>query len=324
MCMISIIVPVYNEEKHIECCVKSVLQQTFKNWELILVDDGSTDESPEICDKFQEEYNQILVIHKENGGLSSARNCGIDNAKGKYLMFVDADDQIHPQICQIFFEIAERENADICMAKAIEDNVLGTWKYYKNYENSYKCIEKKEGRLKKIYTSDKHKYWVAWCKLYRKELFAEKRFELGKKYEDNGLIFELLYEANKIIDFEYQLYFYYKNPNGITKSNFSVGHLDIMWAYERQIDFFEKQGDDWMEREVICRYLNTCAQLYIKVKNAPFVFGEKEIKDKLCTSMSKYEKRSHLLINEIPNVYKIVFPIKYYLWVIRMKCLRRL
>lgn len=324
MYMISVIVPVHNMEKNIKNCVESILNQTFREFELILVDDGSTDKGPEICDQYQCKYSQIKVIHKENRGVSSARNCGIEHAKGKYLLFVDADDLIHPQMLQLFFEAAEKENADICMGGTIEADEFKTSMFQK-CEGNYRCIEKKRDRLKNIYLSDKYKYWVAWGKMYKRETFNEKIFEVGKNYEDNGLIFELLYNANKIIDFEDKLYFYYRNPRGITKGDFSLKSLDIMWAFEKQLIFLQEHQENWMTREIFYRYLNICAELYFKTKNKMFTKQvSQEIKCKLNMGMQKWGNNYDFAIDEIPNVYKIVYPRKYYLYMLRKKINERL
>ncbi len=307
MCMISIIVPVYNMAQYIDSCIKSILDQTYSDFELILIDDGSTDESGFICDNYERKFSQINVIHKENGGLSSARNCGIDVAKGKYLMFVDADDRIHPQTCYFFEKLAEEKHADIVMGKAIERNTFvdDMFPYINNC--TYKIWTEKQNRLKEIYFEDKHKYWTAWCKLYRKEMFKDNRFEEGKLYEDNGLIFKLLYDANIVVDIDEIFYFYLINNKGITKKEFSKKNLDILWAYELQITFFKEHNDYYMMRIIVCRYLLTCAEFYLKKRDC-----REEMKERLRVGMNKWEKKFELKIQEIPNVYKILFPLKYY------------
>lgn len=325
MCMISIIVPVYNMEKYIEECLKSILQQTYLNYEVILVDDGSTDNSGIICDEYQKRYEKVTVLHKKNGGVSSARNLGIDVAQGKYLMFVDCDDRIHPQICYFFEKLAEEENADIVIGKSKEGYYNGH-KFSDNIKNcKYKTLVEKSERLKKIYVEDKYKYWTAWCKLYRKELFYEYRFEEGRAYEDNGLIFKLLYSANKVIDIDEYFYFYSVNETGITKSSFCKKHMDVLWAYEMQIEFFEEHSDMDMMRVIICKYLSTCADFYYKCKDLLKDNNEAhELKTKLKRGIKKWKYKFDLRIREIPNVYKILFPFKYYPYAFIVKLKRRL
>ena len=117
--MISAIVPAYNVEKYLERCVNSILIQTYENFEIILVDDGSKDQSVEICDKFAQEDNRIKVIHKENGGLSSARNAGMKIAEGKYIVFIDSDDDIEPNMFELMLQAAEENKADFVMTDYI-------------------------------------------------------------------------------------------------------------------------------------------------------------------------------------------------------------
>ena len=125
MSEISIIVPVYNVDQYLENCIESILNQTFKDYELILIDDGSTDKSGEICDKYEKKDNRIKVIHKYNGGLSSARNAGLDLACGKYIGFVDSDDSIHPEMYEILYDLQQIYNADIsvCSFKKVYENI---------------------------------------------------------------------------------------------------------------------------------------------------------------------------------------------------------
>ena len=117
--MISAIVPAYNVEKYLERCVNSILIQTYENFEIILVDDGSKDQSVEICDKFAQEDNRIKVIHKENGGLSSARNAGMKIAEGKYIVFIDSDDDIEPNMFELMLQAAEENKADFVMTDSV-------------------------------------------------------------------------------------------------------------------------------------------------------------------------------------------------------------
>lgn len=316
MSSISIIAPVYNGIKYLEGFLESVLSQTFEDFELILVEDGSEDGSAYLCDEYAKKDSRIKVIHKEHKGVSAARNRGIEIAQGEYIMFADCDDRIHPDICRVFYDAAEREKADICMGCAIEGEVYETQIFKQIGNNSYECISEKEDRLKRIYNSDKHKYWVVWCKLYRKELFDKVHFEEGKKYEDNALVFRLLYAANKILDFDETFYFYQINRNGITKSDCSVGHLDLLWAYEEQIKFYKEINDEWMLRTMAVRYLRACSDFYYKFKpmrKMPEV--EEKLKQKIHDGFKEYGEQFELSVNELPNVFKILFPVKYFFYV---------
>ena len=179
---ISIIVPVYNVEKYLTRCIDSILNQTFTDFELILVDDGSTDKSGVICDKYSKIDSRIKVIHSKNEGAAQARNYGLDIAKGKFIGFVDSDDYINRDMYQILYENINKYNCDICVCghqsfqdkvkvafedskeEIIEfDNKLALKNYFLDYEDSERVM-----------------YTIIWDKLYRRELFKNLRFPKGK------------------------------------------------------------------------------------------------------------------------------------------------
>ena len=172
---ISIIVPVYKVEKQLEICIKSILSQTFSNFELILVDDGSPDNCGNICDEYQKKDNRIKVIHKENGGLSDARNVGLDIASGKYIAFVDSDDIIHPRMYEILFECINKSNSDIVQCKFKKFKSLDEVKDdLDDYNGSFEKYDNKTAIMDMI---DNNNINVnSWNKLYKSELFETLRF----------------------------------------------------------------------------------------------------------------------------------------------------
>lgn len=180
MCEISIIVPVYKVEKYLRKCVDSILAQTFTDFEVILVDDGSPDNSGKICDEYAEKDNRVRVIHKENGGLSSARNAGIDVARGKYLGFVDSDDYIDEDMYEILYENLKIHDADISSVELIP--FYGDRYKKANKEKKVIILNKKEA-IKSVLEGTQF-YAYAWNKLYRKELFKDNRYLDGKTFEE--------------------------------------------------------------------------------------------------------------------------------------------
>lgn len=212
---ISVIVPVYKVEKYLNECVTSITNQTYQNMEIILVDDGSPDNCPEMCDSWAQKDNRITVIHKTNGGLSSARNAGIDIATGKYLSFVDSDDTIEKDMLKTMFLAAQKYNAEIvcCGRKLIVS------------ENDIRPMHCILGE--KIYTSEEAMSEVllgrdieeaAWDKLYRAELFQNIRYPVGEINEDIPIIGPLLSQCHIIVHVGKAFYNYRLNPNSITKS----------------------------------------------------------------------------------------------------------
>ena len=183
---ISIIVPVYNVEKYLNRCFDSILNQTFTDFELILVDDGSTDNSGIICYEYKTKDNRIKVIHKENGGLSSARNAGLDIARGKYIGFVDSDDFINKDMYKILFDTIQANNSDmvICDYYKVNEDDINKFRNLKcNCENiKIKNLNNLESIDNLFLTGEKFIY--AWNKLYKRELFNDLRYEKGRIYEN--------------------------------------------------------------------------------------------------------------------------------------------
>lgn len=236
---ISIIVPVYKVEKYIEQCIDSILNQTFKDFELILVDDGSPDKCPEICDKYALKDERIKVIHKSNGGLSSARNAGIDIATGGYIGFVDSDDFIHNKMYETLYDYAIKHSADIaiCNYKKFysEENVTENIDIKPFIEiKEYSNIE----ALHQLYSENSGVFVGPWQKIYKKKLFKDIKFEEGRVYEDRLISHKLLYKSNKIIYIPQIFYFYRQRRGSIVNSPFKNKYSDLIYAYMDAMIYF--------------------------------------------------------------------------------------
>ena len=236
---ISVIIPVYNVEKYLKRCLDSVINQTYKNLEIILVDDGSTDNSGKICDEYAEKDKRIIVIHKENGGLSDARNKGLDICTGDYIGFIDSDDWVTKNYFEILLEKITCDCSDISCC-----SYLRTKKYIENfYSNEEKYVKEYYGYdILKIFLE---KDLVSACvKLFKKEIFEDLRFPIGKINEDIATIFIAFSKAIKIVYVNQQLYFYYKNTESITKSKFTSKNLDLVKAYEEVVILSKKYPEN--------------------------------------------------------------------------------
>lgn len=242
MCKISIIVPVYNVEKYLNRCIDSILNQTFKEYELILVDDGSTDNSGKICDLYEKKDKRIKVIHKENGGLSSARNCGIEKSIGKYIGFVDSDDFIHPQMYSYLYDYLDKYKADIsiCAFRKVKENEC-IKKQIKNKELNIVILNNIEAQYE-LYKNHGDQFVVAWNKLYKRELFRDLRYEEGKIHEDEYIIHQILYKSKTIIYIKEEFYNYYIRENSIMNSKFSLKSFDGVCALKERCEFYSKYG----------------------------------------------------------------------------------
>lgn len=210
--LISVIVPVYNIEKYLEKCVTSIVSQTYSNLEIILVDDGSTDQSGFLCDVYAEKDDRIHVIHKANAGLSDARNVGIENSKGKYISFVDSDDYIDSAYVESLYHTLMHFSADISICNFSKVYEQGRTDDY--VVASHAVITGKQA-IQKLSERDSIYYIVAWNKLYKRELFANVKFPVGRINEDEFVIHRLFGQCDKIACLKDVLYFYYQRPDSI-------------------------------------------------------------------------------------------------------------
>ncbi len=227
--LISVIVPVYKVEDYLEQCVNSIRNQSYKNLEIILVDDGSPDNSGKLCDKLADSDNRIRVIHKQNGGLSSARNSGIDIAKGDYLSFVDSDDDINKDMIKSLYEAIASVNADFSCCQIVTVAFDGTRKKY-DVKNE----------LDVFYDNDVlNNYWdnFSSCgKLYRKELFNTIRYPVGKLYEDARTMYKVAGLAKRAATTSYFGYNYYMRQNSIMHSYKFSNMFDRVIVYNEISD----------------------------------------------------------------------------------------
>lgn len=243
---ISIVVPVYNVEKYLKKCIESILEQTFKNFELILVDDGSLDNSSNICDYYKQYDSRVKVIHKKNGGLSSARNIGIEMSKGKYITFVDSDDYIDKYYCEHMMMIDQYIDVDIIICDYKRFNEEDTYKsdQYRGYnEINFEVMDGKSV-CKELYLDKSTKFTIACGKLYKKELFSRYRYPENRIHEDEFITYKLLYYSKKIINLNECLYYYRVNPNSITLQKFTIKKYDAIDAMVERIDFFKKNNEE--------------------------------------------------------------------------------
>ncbi len=260
MCEISIIVPVYNIELYVKECIESILRQTFKNFELILIDDGSTDQSGKICDEYALKDARIIVIHQKNQGLSQARNTGIDIAKGKYVGFVDGDDWIHEEMFSELYNLCVSNNVKIsqCNYQRCRD----VYEKFDETEGEV-CIVSKEQEIRNLYDSNLAvRTVVAWNKLYAAELFENIRYPLGKLHEDEFITYKLIFGADEIAITNRKLYFYRTVETSIINQKYNPKRLDVIEALEERIKFFEKYKE--LEKLTLEKMCDTIISVYYR------------------------------------------------------------
>jgi glycosyltransferase involved in cell wall biosynthesis len=237
---VSVIVPVYNVEAYLRRCVDSVLAQTFTDIEIILVDDGSPDNCPAICDEYAGKDNRIKVIHQKNAGLSGARNAGLDAAKGDYFAFIDSDDYIAPEMIDKLLNALLREDADIsiCGFQRIDENAPspggGTFVPF--------CVLTGMEALEKLYTPDYQYFTIACNKLFKRSLFDTIRFPAGKLFEDGYAAFRYYYASSRVVCLPECFYHYFTRSNSITTAAPTVKNLDGIDADRDSLEFLKEKG----------------------------------------------------------------------------------
>jgi glycosyltransferase involved in cell wall biosynthesis len=240
--VISIIIPVYNTGQFLNRCVESVLQQSYRNIEVLLIDDGSTDNSGKLCDEWEKKDARIRTIHKENGGLSDARNAGLDAASGEFIAFVDSDDYIAPDMIQKLYDAIKKNNAEMSICRFLFVDEKGTPIRGKN-----KRIPEIEGTFS---THDVLKqaaeigwyYTVAWNKLYKRSLFSEIRFPKGRLHEDLFVSHLLLELCGTVVCISEVGYYYVQHEGSILKNKSKKLYLDAAKAYLERSSFFCRHG----------------------------------------------------------------------------------
>ena len=222
--LVSVIVPIYNVEAYLERCVDSIINQTYKNLEIILVDDGSPDRCGEICDNYATKDSRIVVIHKENGGLSDARNAGIEKAQGEYLSFIDSDDWIEPNMIEVLYNACISNSAKMayCGICDVDENLNKKARKVFDFDE----ILEPQDVLMRIFES-KWACHSACDKLYYYGLFEEVRFPFGKIYEDVATTYKCVIKAGRIVACNEILYNYFHRSNSITTTGFSNRVFDF-------------------------------------------------------------------------------------------------
>ena len=241
--LISVIIPVYNVEDYLHYAIESLEKQTYKNFEVILVNDGSTDDSGKLCDEYSEKYSNVRVFHKENGGLSDARNFGVQQAKGEFITFLDPDDYLEEYSLELLAGIQEMHDCDIVSTRVKATELYNVYSNHSLTEEDIKnvIVMDRDVFLEEAFY-DKVATVSACGKLYRKSIL-EIPFPKGRIYEDLYIISEHVGKANKIVHTPLQIYNYYKRQGSIVNSKFT----------SKQYDFFEAIN---YNKKIISIYFN--------------------------------------------------------------------
>ena len=296
--LISVIVPVYRVEEYLKRCVKSILSQTYKNLEVILVDDGSPDQCPAICDACAEKDARVKVIHQENKGLSGARNAGIDAASGEYLAFVDSDDYVSPHFIEELYQLLQDTGCAIgqCRFSYVKGDGL-----VEEGDSAF-CIYRGESLMEQLYGPEEKAtcFVVAWNKLYRAELFKETgiRYPEGRIHEDEATTYRLFHEAKKLAFLDRALYGYYTENGGSITSVFSAKRLQWLTAHEERIAFFKKNGYEKLLPAAYRKLCDACITFYFRCTEQ--VKDAEELKKELRKRLETYRANGAAWIAALP------------------------
>lgn len=245
----SIVIPVYNVERYLAQCFATVITQTYKNIEVLLIDDGSTDTSGNISDKLAQSDSRVSVIHKKNGGLSDARNTGIRSAAGDYITFIDSDDYVDASFVEIMLESAQRTGADISQCNnSRKSNQLGLGS---NAEKSMRGTDAFVMLMKYKAISP-----TVWAKIYKLSLFRDNNIEfpVGRLHEDTAVLYKLIYFANRIVCLNNVLYYYRLNNMSIMNASYTEHHYGSVVHYHKELDEFISNNKVIISRRAIYRH----------------------------------------------------------------------
>ena len=319
---ISVIVPVYKCEQYIHRCVNSILNQTFSDFELILVDDGSPDNCGEICEDYAKKDFRVKVIHQVNGGQAAARNNGVKEAQGEWLHFVDSDDMIHPKTLEILYKTAIDNDVKLSMCSAFQGGNIPD-DFSKNFDVTANILNMDEENIFHLCKNEKYYYWVVWGKLLHKSIFLKHPLTEGRIYEDNAIVCKWLHEAKKVAVIPSPLYFYYINTSGTTKNNFTEKQLDILWAFEEQISYFHSLDYEKMTEHLVSYYFEISANMHYRAKhegnNKKHIKIIKEHKKHIEKTYSKY---IHLDTEKKLYIYEKTNPFMFFVMRIKRKLLK--
>lgn len=288
---ISVIVPIYNVEKYLARCVDSIVNQTYKNLEIILVDDGSPDRCPQMCDDYAEKDSRIKVVHKKNGGLSDARNAGIAVATGEYISFIDSDDYVSDDFFECLLDAMNKENSDIAecsVVKLYEDNRFDEF----SDDLSVKTYDTQDAMSALIAENPFHQH--VWNKLYKTELVKNIPYAVGKLNEDEFWTYQVFGRANKVSKLNKTMYYYFQRNSSIMGVGYNIRRLDALEGKANRQKYIENNFPDLSTQAKIDLY-GSCMFAYQSVLK--FMSGAD--KKKALELIRKYRKMYNLSFDEI-------------------------
>ena len=314
--IISVIVPVYEAEKYLNECIESILNQTFSDLELILVDDGATDQSGEICETYKMQDARVKVLHKKNGGVASARNMGIEISQGAYLTFVDSDDYLVSEALETLYNDIITYKADISCCLMCSDSEVGS----ESLQNGiFEIWKDKDALIKSL--EDNHFTYSSCAKLYRKDFLGDTRFEEGRKiHEDSYFVFCCFYKEPTVVVNNVGIYNYRKNSESASHADFSEKFFDILYFADekrKRVLASHPEYSDYVNNMIVKANL-AMLHIFCNVGHGQY---KKEINEciKTVKSLRKYfvpavpgdRKWFWIVTNNLYHVFRIYYDLRY-------------
>ncbi len=308
--LISVVVPIYKVEKYLDRCVESIVKQTYKNLEIILVDDGSPDNCPKMCDEWGKKDKRIKVIHKKNGGLSDARNAGLDVMTGEYVTFVDSDDYLELDAITVLKKALEENDADVAIGrpKFVYENDDSS-KNIGLIDNSIICYNNEE-LIKLLMSHTESMLVVAWGRIFKKEIFKNIRFDVGRLHEDEFIAAKLFSKINKAVLVNYCVYNYLQRRLSITSNKNIKNCEDLYDAFNQRFLLINKLYPD-LKKENLLSYCFELRSLYMSCYKHYKPIAKK-IVDKFNEIYKLLEKKGYknFLFKHFRSLYILLCKIK--------------
>lgn len=312
MDLISVIVPVYNVEPYLKRCILSILAQTYSYLEIILIDDGSTDNSGKICDSFAEKNSNITVIHQKNQGLSSARNTGLDYMHGSYVTFIDSDDYIAKDYIEHLYNLSQQYHADYVACSTLKfSNKIRSKSVHHKKNSSILVLTPEQALENMLYHWNLSGY--AHSKIYHRDIFCDLRFPYGKLFEDSAICCKAIDNAHKIVVSPYKKYYYFQRPESIVHSTFRIQKLDLLTFCE-EIECYISDKYPTLYFAAISKYFVAAIDLYTQIPSGTKYADSAKLLENI---IKKYRKK---ILFDRKN--KILIRIIAFFSFINIKCLR--
>ena len=319
---ISIIVPVYNVEKYLDNCINSILKQTYNDFEVLLINDGSTDNSGKICEFYAQKDNRLIVKHTDNHGLSAARNLGILLSKGEFITFIDSDDYVSEDFLEYITFIQNKTHADIVSISHITTNKLVLNKH-KNHINKINIYNTNDALYYYLYSlvAYKNDEASAWGKLFKRKIFENIRFPEGKSYEDMVTTFKAIMKAHLYVKSDKTCYFYFMRDSSVIRSEFNIKDFDLLQQAEILLDIAEKINNEKLVKlanikKIRCSFTLLGKIAYYGINKS---ISEKDVVSKLLINL----KNNYLqqIFSPMSLSRKVILTIMCINWPFAKKCI---